>query len=164
MVPPLHPDIAAMGVLLGTWSGTGRGEYPTIASFEYEETITFGHVGKPFLAYSQGTRHLTEGRPLHAESGYWRMPSPGRVEMVLAHPTGIVEVEEGTWENNVITLHTTAVAGSSTAKQVSSLTRVFTLELSADMSSVPDRLSYTVAMGAVGVPETHHLAATLTRV
>jgi hypothetical protein len=149
-----------MGVLLGTWTGEGHGEYPTIDSFDYEETITFGHVGKPFLAYSQRTKHLTEGRPLHAESGYWRMPSAGRVELVLAHPTGIVEVEEGTWADGAITLRTTTVAGSSTAKQVTSLTRVFTL----DTSVTPNRLSYTVAMAAVGVPETHHLAATLFRV
>jgi hypothetical protein len=155
----LHPGIEPLGVLLGTWTGTGHGEYPTIESFDYEETITFGHVGKPFLAYSQRTRHLSEGRPLHAESGYWRMPGPGRVEVMLAHPTGIVEIEEGTWQGDVISLRTTTVAGSSTAKHVASLTRVFML----DTTVSPHRLSYTVAMGAVGVAETHHLAATLER-
>ena len=155
----LHPDLAAVSPLLGTWAGSGEGRYPTIEGFAYDEEVTFGHVGKPFLAYGQRTRAPDDGRPLHAETGYLRLPAPGRIELVLAHPTGITEVEEGTVVVDdgalVIEVATSAVARTSTAKDVAALERSIRVE--------GDRLTYEVRMAAVGLPLQHHLAAVLER-
>jgi hypothetical protein len=158
-VPDLHPNVAPLAALLGTWAGSGRGEYPTIESFEYLEEISFGHVGKPFLAYSQRTKSVDDGRPLHAETGYLRSPAPGRVEWVFVHPTGVTEIEEGAVavEDGTIelTLAATRIGLTTTAKEVHALTRSFRV--------VGDEMTYTVAMSAVGQPLQHHLSATLHR-
>jgi THAP4-like, heme-binding beta-barrel domain len=158
-VADLHPGIAALAPLLGSWSGRGAGEYPTIPSFGYLEAVTFGHVGKPFLSYTQRTKADDDGRPLHAEAGYLRAPGPGRLELVLAHPTGITEIEEGTLtvEGSVlqIELATTSIGLTSSAKSVTALTR--------SIRVADDELTYTVQLGAVGQPLQHHLAATLHR-
>lgn len=152
----LHADVASLGFLLGTWRGEGHGEYPTIASFDYREEITFAHVGKPFVAYSQRTWALDDGRPLHAETGYWRAAPDGAVELVLAHPTGIAEVYAGRVDGHTITLATTSVVTTATAKEVKALERDITVE--------DDALRYAVRMAALEVPLIHHLAATLHRV
>lgn len=158
IVPDLHPGIAALAPLLGHWSGAGTGDYPTIAPFGYTEEVTFGHIGKPFLTYTQRTRS-DDGLPLHAETGYLRMPSPHRVELTLAHPTGITEIDEGSLTEQdgglFLDLHSTTVGLSSSAKDVMALRRSITVD--------GDELHYTLLMAAVGQPLVHHLTATLHR-
>jgi hypothetical protein len=161
--PDLHPQLTHVAQLLGTWSGCGHGEYPTIDAFDYVETVTFAHVGKPFLAYTQRTRALladgTPGAPLHTETGYWRFPTPDSVEVVLSHPTGINEIEQGAIEmqDGVLTvrLASTHIGLTSTAKSVTEIERI--------VIAHGDTLEYRLAMAAVGLPLQHHLAATLTR-
>ena len=157
-MPDPHPGIAALAPLLGTWSGAGQGDYPTIQPFRYLEEVTFGHAGKPFLTYSQRTRS-EDGQPMHAETGYLRMPGPARVELILAHPTGVTEIDEGTLTDRDgelhIEVHSTTVGLSASAKDVMSLRRSFTV--------TDAQLHYTVLMAAVGQPLVHHLTATLHR-
>ncbi|MFA9432603.1 FABP family protein [Egicoccus sp. AB-alg2] len=160
MAADLHPALRPLAGLLGTWVGEGAGHYPTIDPFRYREQVTFGHVGKPFLVYGQRTTHPDTGQPMHAETGYLRAAGGQdgdaiALELVLAHPTGIVEVEEGHLRGRVAELRTTTVGLTATAKPVRSLRRRFVL--------ADDELTYDLWMAHADTPETHHLRATLRR-
>ncbi|MBK5218036.1 MAG: FABP family protein, partial [Propionibacteriales bacterium] len=47
----LHPDLVPFAWLLGSWHGNGKGDYPTIDAFDYEQDVIFAHDGRPFVHY-----------------------------------------------------------------------------------------------------------------
>lgn len=154
----LHPGLAAVAGLIGTWRGEGSDAYPTIHSFTYTEEVTFTDIGKPFLHYAQRTWSPT-GAPMHTETGYFRVIEGTTVEFVLAQPTGQTELAEGPLtvsENGFKCTLEAQITNSASAKQVDATGRQ--LEL------VGDVLTTRFAMAAVSVPMTHHLASELHRV
>lgn len=153
----LHPGPTAVAGLIGRWRGEGGGEYPTIASFRYNEELTFTDVGKPFLHYLQRTSSPT-GAPMHMETGFLRVTDGTHVELVLAQPTGQTELAEGsltTTEDGFTCRLESRVSNASSAKTVNATIRH--LELTGDL------LTTSFAMAAVGVPMTHHLRSELSR-
>ena len=138
-----HPDLAPIAFLLGRWEGAGVGGYPTIESFQFGQEITFGHNGKP-------------GRPLAMETGFWRPQPEGRLEVMLAHPTGIVEIYLGEVTGTKIEMATDLVAATESAKDVRAGRRLYGL-VGAD-------LAYAFDLAAVGQPLQPHISAQLKRV
>lgn len=155
MMLDLHPDVSFLAPLLGTWRGDGRGGYPTIEEFSYTEEIVFAHVGKPFVSYSQATRHRVSGLPMHAESGYLRPSGGDGVEFVVVQPTGVVEIHEGSFVDGRLSLATVQVASTATAKPVEAVART--------MHFLENECRYTLDMAAVGQPMGFHLEASLER-
>lgn len=151
--PELHPDVASLAFLVGRWEGEGSGAYPTVDTFTYGEELRFSHVGKPFVHYAQRTWSLDDGRPLHAETGYFRAGPGGHVELVIAQPLGLVEVLEGTCTGTALDLRSVLVGRTSTAKEVSAVTRRLTVE--------GPVLHYELHMEAVGQHLQGHLRGEL---
>ena len=96
------------------------------------------------------------GLPLGTETGYWR-PRPGnQVEVMLAHPTGIVEIYLGEITGTRIEMATDVVARTATAKEVTAGHRLYGL--------AGTDLAYAYDLAAVGQPLQPHLSAQLKRV
>lgn len=160
-MPDLHPSLEHLAFLVGEWQGLGVVGYPTITEARYEQEVSFSHDGRPFLAYISKTWLIDdEGariRPSGVETGFWRPgKEPRDVEVLLAHPTGIVEVYVGEVAFTRIELTSEVVARTETAKEVTAFTRLYGL--------VEGDLAYAVDMAAVGQPLQPHLSARLARI
>jgi THAP4-like, heme-binding beta-barrel domain len=157
---PVHPDLQPLLFLLGRWEGAGVGGYPTIESFQFGQEIAFTHNGKPYLIYRSRSWRLAEdgtvGPPLSTEAGFWRPQPDGTIEVMLAHPTGIVEIYLGEISGTRIEMVTDVTARTATAKQVTAGRRLY---------GVPDGdLAWAYDMAAMGQPLRPHLSALLKRV
>ncbi len=153
----MHPAMAHLSRLVGTWRGDGHGEYPTISSFEYVDEWEFTDVGKPFLVFVERTWNA-DGSPMHTETGYVRAPSPETLEIIAALPTGQVELGTGSCAASLdaLTLITDAqVLNTPTAQRVDRIVRRYEMR--------GDELTYEMEMAAVGHGLTLHLRSRLTR-
>ena len=151
----LHEGLEPVAWLLGTWRGSGRGVYPTIADFSYEEELHFWHSGKPVMAYSSRTWSSDDGRALHAEMGYWRPQPHGTIEVVIAHSFGLTEIMKGRHDGHSVSLVSVSFEGTPTAKMVNAEQREMALE--------GDELHYEMGMAFGDNVMQNHLVARLKR-
>ena len=151
----MHPDLAGLAFLLGTWRGEGEGSWPRGEPFTYGEELTFEHVGDTFLLYAQRSWSLDDEAPIHFERGFLRPSGDDRVELVLAHPLGIAEVAEGSCDGSTIEVASTAVALTSTGSPVTELRRRISVD--------GDVLSYELDMATREVALLSHIRSRLER-
>lgn len=149
-----------MAWLLGRWEGAGVGGYPTVESFRFGHEAAFGYVpGKAFLTYQSRSWMLDDSgdrvRPLASETGYWRPQPDGSVEVLLAHPTGFVEIYLGEVQPARVDLVTRGVLKTEGAKDYRSGRRIYGL--------VNQRLLWAFDMAAMGETLQSHLSAELIR-
>lgn len=165
MPAPLVP----LAWLLGRWEGAGVVGYPTIEERRFGQEIEFRHDGRPFLHYRSQAWLLDDDgnqvRPLASETGYWRVVVPDDVEaaakaaagidveVLLAHPTGVVEVYTGRATGGRVDLSTDVVARTVTAKEYTAAQRMYGL--------VEGDLLWVMDMAAMGHPMTSHASARL---
>lgn len=153
-----HPNVAAIvSELVGTWSGQGEGQYPTIDSFRYRETTQIvERDDHPALRVDQRTwRETPEGEVVsHWELGLLRISSDGSALLHDAQP-GRSETMAGSWESDgdgwVISFRSTGFAGDD---RVIASTRRFLIR--------PGELSYEMHMETTATRQMSlHLRASL---
>jgi hypothetical protein len=160
----LHPTLAPVAWLVGRWAGAGVIGYPSLDSdLRFGQEVEFSHDGREFLGYTSRTWRLdgagNQVEPLAGEAGYWRVgaggSAAGDVEVLLAHPTGYVEIFVGRIDGARAELATDLVARTATAKEYTSAKRMYGL--------VEGDLMWVMEMSAVGHAMTPHASARLKR-
>jgi hypothetical protein len=155
----LHPLCGPVAWLLGTWRGNGHGDYPEIDEFQFGQELIFTHDGRPFFHYFSRSWIIDEAgekvRDAALETGFLRCQEDGKVEFLLSHNTGFVEIYYGTAEGGKLDLATDAVVRTETAKEYVGGTRLY--------GNVEGDLLYAFDMAAMGQPLQPHLWARLQR-
>lgn len=148
--------------LEGTWTGEGHGEFPTVQSFDYRETLVFTRQTEKSLAYEQRNQKRYDGQTeylvSHWESGFIRLLDKGELEMVNAQSGGRGEVCIGMIEalGSLIRIHFTSKVLTNDPRMICTA-RSFELD--------GDTLRYEMQMQTTKVDRlTHHVKITLQRV
>jgi hypothetical protein len=155
----LHPNCGPVAWLLGTWRGNGHGDYPTIDKFEFGQELIFAHDGRPFFHYFSRSWIIDEAgekvRDAALETGFLRCQEDGKVELLLSHNTGFVEIWYGEAGGGKLDVTTDAVVRTHTAKEYVAGKRLY--------GNVDGDLLYAYDMAAMGEALQPHLWARLQR-
>lgn len=109
--------------MVGRWEGDGMVEHPSMPVHRFHQALDIEHDGRPFLTWRSQTWAGEEGdrTPDVTETAYLRVvpaqeeaPRVVDVELVVAHPTGIVEVYTGTAGEGKVEIVTDMVARTAT--------------------------------------------------
>jgi len=146
--------------LEGTWTGEGRGGYPTIKSFDYREALTFTRYDEKTLAYEQRTEKRYDGQTewliSHWQNGFIRILENGKLDLMNVQ-IGRTEVLIGSIESqdNTFRIHFVSKEITGDPRMVSSARR-FELD--------GDTLRYEMEMQTTAIERSKtHLKAELRR-
>lgn len=156
----MHLDCAPLAWMIGSWAGAGVVGYPSIDSRNFGQEIEVTHDGRPFLMWTSRTWLLDEQgnkeAPSAVETGFWRPQPEGGVELLLAHPTGIVEMYYGETSPAKVEVRTDGVIRSAQAKEYAAAHRLY--------GYVNGNMMWVMDMSATGHEMTSHVSAELKRV
>jgi hypothetical protein len=161
MTNTLNVSSQVLSLLEGMWIGEGRGEYPTVTSFDYRETLTFTRRDEKTLAYEQRAQKRYDGQTdwlvSHWESGFLRILENGELELTSAQ-VGRSEVLVG----SVISLDT-VIRIHFVSKTITNDPRVLASARTIELEG--DTLRYEMEMQTTKVDQlTQHLKITLQRI
>ena len=156
----MHPDLAPLAWMIGSWAGAGVVGYPSIESRNFGQEIDVTHDGRPFLMWTSRAwlldEHGNKVKEAAVETGFWRPQVDGEVELVLAHPTGIVEMYYGHTQPARVELRTDGVIRSPHAKEYTAAHRMY--------GYVNGNMMWVMDMAATGHALQSHVSAELQRV
>ncbi|CAH2062333.1 unnamed protein product, partial [Iphiclides podalirius] len=116
----VHEALKPISWLSGHWvTEHGRGVFPNLKEFEYQENLEFICVGQPIFNFLSMSHHPEKGTPMHQERGFLRInPGTNELAFIVSHNFGLSSVEEGHFdpEKKEIKLATVNISRTSFAK------------------------------------------------
>lgn len=121
-------ELAPLAWLIGRWEGAGVIGYPGMESANFGQEVICRHDGRPFLEWHSRMWRLDDAgnkvEAIDTEVGYWRPLPNNEVELMLTHPTGIVEMYYGQTSPAKIELRTDGVIRSPQTNEYNAASRL----------------------------------------
>ncbi|XP_072941353.1 peroxynitrite isomerase THAP4-like [Epargyreus clarus] len=154
----VHEALKPIAWLSGRWvTEAGRGSFPNLTDFSYNEELEFICIGQPMFNYMSTSMHPEKHIPMHQERGFLRIrPETNELAFIVSHNFGLASLEEGTVDadKKEIRLKTVNITRMSFTKppHVKSFKREIRL-------IAPDTLEIVLFMETDHTPLSEHLKA-----
>jgi hypothetical protein len=151
----LPSALSPFAFLIGGWEGEGVGGAPAVDDFAFAQELSFVRTAAETLGYTSRVTSIETGAHVASEVGYWRALEGNRVEIVVSHSAGFVELAYGTIAFTRIEAASDVVARAATGAPIATVHRLYGM--------VGDELMYAVDMAAEGAALTPRFSARLRR-
>jgi len=145
--------LSPFAFLIGEWEGEGVGGAPGVDDFAFAQELSFARTADASLAYSSRVWSIETGRHVAAESGYWRAIEGNKLELVVSHDAGFVEIALGSIAFTRIETTSDVVARTETGEAITAVHRLY--------GKVGDELMYAVDMAGPDAPLAPRFSARL---
>lgn len=160
--PDLHPGLLALLPLVGVWEGEGEADTLERGEHRFGQQLVVSHDGENYLNWSSRCWTFDSGGAVdlvaYRESGFWRISEDDKLEVMVAHASGIIEmyygapITQSAWE-----MATDVVLASPTGPSRGGAKRMYGIVEGGDLGWVEERVHPEKGL----VP---HMSARLTRV
>jgi len=104
---------------LGHWEGEGRGLWEGVPRFRYHESLAVEAVPeRALIRLTQNTTVADSTELSHSEVGYLRLLPELQLELVVAVPSGYVEIHTGRLEGGVLVLNLQTLGATPSARSL----------------------------------------------
>lgn len=143
--PDLHPGLLALLPLVGVWEGEGEADTDDRGEHRFGQQIVVSHDGENYLSWSSRCWTYDSGGAVDAaayrETGFWRISEDDRIEFLVAHASGVIEMYYGSpitqsaWE-----MSTDVVLASPTGPSRGGAKRMYGIVEGGDLGWVEERV------------------------
>ena len=148
--------LAAFEFLLGDWEGEGVGGVPGGEDFAFAQESTYARVDDETISFLTRIWSIETNAHVASESGYWRPRPDHKLDVVVSHSAGFVEVALGSIAFTRIESASDVVARTEAGSAVTAVRRLYGM--------VGEELMYAIDMATNDSPLAPRFSGRLRRV